>query len=175
MKEEIKLFVLSSLASLLIIMISGYFKGVLKIIIYISAFIIPVFSCLYLRFVGESERKIFTIDYLKIGKKEALLASGFVFPTVITVMGVSLLTTYMMMLFGREHTTVISDLPIMAIFRHALLPALLEELAFRYLPLRLMEKRAPRGTVVLSATLFALVHHSLFSIPYAFFAGIIFM
>jgi hypothetical protein len=41
--------------------------------------------------------------------------------------------------------------------------------------MRLLSEHSRRGTILISAFFFALVHHDLFIIPYAFIAGVIFM
>lgn len=175
MKKEIKILTLSSLCVLLFLIISGSFSGVLQRIIYIIGFVLPTFVFLYIYYGRKNGGKIFTSEYLTLGKKEAFITLGVIFPTVLSVLLVSLLGTAVMACFGKENIIEINEPPYLAVLLHALLPAFLEETAFRYLPLRLMGKRAPRGAIFVSATLFALVHHSLFSISYAFVAGIVFM
>ena len=63
----------------------------------------------------------------------------------------------------------------MALINHALLPAILEEALFRYLPMRMIAPHSPRCAIIISSLFFALVHGNLFQIPYAFIGGIIFM
>ena len=175
MKKEIKLLTLSALFTFVLLITSGFFSGVFHTIVYILSFLAPGFVCLALYCSGKKDEKIFSSDYLKIGKREALLASGFIFPTVLLVFSVSFVTSLVMTALGRENTTVITETPFVAILLHALLPAALEEIAFRYFPMRIMGNKDPRRTVFVSASLFALVHHSFFSIPYAFVAGVAFM
>ena len=62
-----------------------------------------------------------------------------------------------------------------AALRYALLTAVLEELIFRYLPMRLLAHRSPRAALLLSSLFFSLVHCDLFQMPYALFAGAVFM
>ena len=59
--------------------------------------------------------------------------------------------------------------------RHALIPAILEESVFRYLPMSLFSKESKRECILVSSVSFALIHCSLFQIPYALIAGLIFI
>ena len=63
----------------------------------------------------------------------------------------------------------------LALLRHALLPAILEELFFRYLPLLLLGRERPRTLVLTSSLFFALAHLSLYQLPYALLAGVLYM
>ena len=67
------------------------------------------------------------------------------------------------------------DSYLLALLTHALAPAILEEALFRYVPMRLLAPYSQRGAIFISAFFFALVHHELFTIPYAFVGGLIFM
>ena len=94
---------------------------------------------------------------------------------MLAVMLLSALTAIFLGLFGLEDTTAVEgSLPI-ALINYALLPAVLEELLFRYLPMRLTARYSPRMTVIISALFFALLHCDLFRMPYAFLAGVVFM
>ena len=55
---------------------------------------------------------------------------------------------------------------------HALMPALLEEGLMRLCILTLLARRSPAWAVLQSALLFALLHASLYQLPYAFVGGI---
>ena len=175
MKKETEFLTYSSFFVLLFLMISGLLDGYLQTLVYILSFLVPPFLCLRLYFRGKKEEKMFSFDYIKIGKKEGVLTLGFVFPTVLIVFGISFLSVAFMLIFGKEQTNTVSETGIEALLIHAFLPAFLEEFAFRYVPLRIAGKRGGAGMIFLSASLFALVHHSFFSIPYAFAAGVLFM
>ena len=78
-------------------------------------------------------------------------------------------------IFGVKNPVDLGDNIWLAFLLHASLPALLEELLFRYLPLRIFGRESYPTMIVVSALFFALVHCDLFVIPYAFVAGVIFM
>lgn len=172
MKKEIKYLTATSLFVFLLLMVSGSFKGILQTIIYILAFFVPLSVCLYLYFGKEN-----TVDFnlLKLDREGGILTLLLLSPSVLLILLCSLGTSAAFAIFGFADGTVIEEPPLLALLLHALLPALLEEGVFRYLPMRLMGKRAPRAAVFISSALFALLHHSFFSIPYAFVAGLIFM
>lgn len=58
------------------------------------------------------------------------------------------------------------------VLQHALLPAVMEEALFRICVLALLSRRSPARAVPQSALLFALLHASLYQLPYAFVGGI---
>lgn len=151
------------------LILSGSFTGILSTVFYILAFIIPVSVGFY---KTREENK--TKDFL--GIKGARVALPFIAPTIGAVMLISFLTSLLIgLIAGKENTVDIGDNLFLAIVTHALAPAIFEEALFRFIPMRAM--RGERWPVVMlySALFFALIHHSFFSIPYAFFAGLAFM
>ena len=105
-----------------------------------------------------------------------MLAIPVTMPTVALVVLLSYLTTLLIRATtGITDSVDVGDSFLAALLLHAVLPALFEEALFRYLPLRLFGGRAPVLAIIISASYFSLAHTSLFSIPYAFIAGAIFM
>lgn len=87
----------------------------------------------------------------------------------------ALLSSFAMRAFGIEPSPIPeASLPV-ALLRHALLPAILEELFFRYLPMVLLPRERPRTLVLISSLFFALAHLSLYQLPYALVAGVLYM
>lgn len=157
---------------LAMLFLSGTLGGALSGIVYILAFIIPLAMGLYLVKGEKAERlKYLTMDYEGARRTLPIIA-----PAVSVVIILSALTSFVIYLvFGRTNNVDVGDALVPAIIRHALLPAVLEEMLFRYLPMRLLLPHSRRWTVLISAIFFALIHHDLFVIPYAFAAGVIFM
>ena len=157
---------------LAMLFLSGTLGGVLSNVIYLLSFILPLAMGLYLVKGEKTERlKYLTMDYEGMRRTLPIIA-----PAVSVVIILSALTSFVIYLvFGRTNNVDVGDALIPAIIRHALLPAVLEELLFRYLPMRLLLPHSRRWTVLISAIFFALIHHDLFVIPYAFVAGVIFM
>lgn len=169
MREKIKLLVAVDLVFLLLLMLSGAFSGALSTVIYILAFVIPFAIAVF-----SSKMSIRTRSAILPLKNADIVAAG-IFPTVISVMLISSVTAEIMGLFGKSQTVELGDSIVIALLLHALVPALFEEALFRYIPLRLLAGENGVACVLISALLFALSHHSLFSIPYAFVAGVAFM
>lgn len=169
MREKIKSLVIADVIFIALLTVSGMINGVLSNIVYFSAFIIP-----FLFVVITEKIDIKSKEYL-FPLKNPDIAAASVFPTLITVIVISTLTASLMSLFGKENTVELGDSLALALLSHALLPAVLEEGLFRYLPMKLLAGRNGRVCVLISAILFSLAHHSLFSIPYAFIAGVAFM
>ena len=95
-------------------------------------------------------------------------------PTVLLIFLISVLTSLIMTALGATDSVEIAENPWLALLLHAVLPAVLEEILFRYIPLKLMLPYSPKWAVILSALFFSLIHVNLFQIPYAFAAGVIF-
>lgn len=172
MKNEIReLTVIYVLTFTLLFAPSG-FDGVMTNIVYILAFALPVFLGFLLLRRKPSEEDD---RYLIIKKEEFFLTLPVIFPCILLIFSLSSLSNLFMNLAGFSSTPVVDDNLTMAILLSAALPAILEEVAFRYLPMRFIGKRSPRLCIILSALMFALVHHSFFSYLYAFGAGVVFM
>ena len=96
-------------------------------------------------------------------------------PAVAGVMLLAFLTSFLFSLIGKGGGVEIDEPMLEALFTRALLPAVLEELLFRYVPLTLIAPHSKKSALVISSLLFALAHCTLLQIPYAFFAGMIYM
>ena len=172
MKNEIReLTVIYVLAFTLLFAPSG-FDGIMTTVVYSLAFILPIFLGILLlrRKPSEDEDRC-----LIIKKEELFITLPVVFPCILFTLSLSSLSSLFMNLAGFSRVEAVDDNLLVAILLSAVLPAILEEVAFRYLPMRFIGKRAPRLSVILSALMFALVHHSFFSYLYAFGAGVVFM
>ena len=171
MKENIKIMSLSYILLLFLLILSGSLSGVLSEMVYVLAFMFPaVVSILLSPQKNEPITKSLCLD----GDGIALFLPT-VFPAVSAVAVCSLITTFVMGLFGRTNSVDVgTDLGV-AIVVHAIVPCILEEVCFRYVPMRSLARYSRRGAVLISAIFFSLIHHNLFSIPYAFVAGVIFM
>ena len=156
---------------MILLFVSGIFDGAVSNLLYVVAFAVPIF--LGLHFGDDRENGT---DYLRISRKNI----AFVLPTVIPLVAIIFLLSYLSSLLifvtlGETSTVDIGDNILIAVFRHAIIPAFFEEALFRYLPLRMMGRSSPRTALILSSLYFAMAHHSFFSIPYAFVAGFAFM
>lgn len=159
-------------AFLLLLILAGLTSGTVYYLLYFAAFILPLVFGLIMAWREER----IGLKYLSIDSTGIKRAWPLVFPTVSVVIAISALTSFLIFLTtGRTNSVDLGSSFFVAILRYALLPALLEEMLFRYLPLRLLSPYSRRGAVLISAFFFSLVHHDLFSIPYAFIAGVIFM
>ncbi len=176
MKKEFRLLTFAYLFVLLLLVLSGSFEGILQTVIYILAFIIPVFGVVFY-LEGKEEYKVRNdLGYLKIEKKNIGTALCLLPVSILIVLIVSYITSLLIYLvFNKDGGGNARGSAFEATVFNAVLPAIFEELAFRYLPLKLLAKRSPRAAVFASAFFFALIHRSFFSIPYAFVAGILFM
>ncbi len=140
--------------------------------VYFLAFVLPIAFVLFaLRKDNTPPEK-----YLSLKKGDAKKLLPLITPTVSLVILTSYLTSVLIFaLTGKTNSVNLGDSYILAMINYAVLPALLEEALFRYLPMRLIAPHSRSGAVLVSAFFFFLVHQSLFSIPYAFIAGVVFM
>lgn len=172
MQKKIDNLSLVYLLFLAMLFLSGTLSGALSTVVYFLAFVIPIAIGLYLAKDEKTDRKKYlALDYEGVRRTLPIIA-----PAVSVVIILSVLTSLVIYLaFGKTNSVDVGDAFLPAIIRHALIPAVLEELLFRYLPMRLLLPHSGRWTVLISAFFFALIHHDLFVIPYAFAAGVIFM
>lgn len=172
MKEKINNLSLAYFLSLTLLFLSGSLSGILSSVVYLLAFALPLAIALFLTDDKQKGVKNYlTLDYEGVRRTLTVTA-----PAVSVVVILSLLTSLVInLVFGKTNSVDVGDAFIPAILRHAMLPAILEEALFRYLPMRLLLPHSRRYTVLISAFFFALIHHDLFTIPYAFAAGVIFM
>ena len=181
MKNAIKLTVAVNMLFLFLFAVCSFFSGVTRQIIYFLAFALPFalgwIGAKRLRYQREEERGLAEVDYPSF----LLTRDGWrcflplAMPTVAVVYLVALLTSLLLNAVGASASTV-DDAPIWEMLLvHALLPAVLEEMLFRYLPMKILHPYSPRAAVLLSSLFFSLIHLDLYKMPYAFIAGIVMM
>lgn len=172
MRRNIGLLFSAYLIFLILISISGSISGVLARVVYYSAFILPIAFILLI----TAKDKVNPLDYLKVNKDMLKLSAPLIFPTVSIVIIVSFVTALIVFaITGKQNAVNVGSSYPLALIKHALLPALLEEMLFRYLPMRLVAPYSRRNAIIISSVVFALIHMDIFSIPYAFFAGVVFI
>lgn len=169
MKKTVVRVVALDLVFLLLLIIAGAFSGALSEIIYIGAYAVPIAAFFWIS-RGEEKYKL----TLWIGRTDGALCLPLVAPTVAITVGLSALFAFLFSLVGVESAEPLTGSLFELLILHALLPAVLEEALFRYVPLSLIAPHSRRSAILISALLFAFAHCSVTQIPYAFFAGMIF-
>lgn len=96
-------------------------------------------------------------------------------PTVAIVFLLAFLTSLILGALGATGTAVEDKHVLLMLLDNAFIPAVIEEMVFRFLPMMLLLPYSGRVCVLVSSLCFALVHCNLFQIPYAFAAGVIFI
>lgn len=176
MKKSVDITVALYGTFILFLCASGLTAGVadlpLSEIFYYVAFAVPV--TLFAVTVARSKGEIKLPRLLPDGEGGALslLVAA---PALFGVMGISFLTSLLLGALGKSGTTEITGGLLPALVEHALFPAVLEELLFRYIPLTLIAPHSRKSALLLSALFFALSHCNLFELPYALFAGFVYM
>ena len=180
MKRAVKYLTLVDLIFVFVLALSGSVGGALGQVVYFLAFGIPLFVGMFLSRELKREREqvagVAEPDFLRfgIGRRELGLFIPIIAPTVALIMLAAWLTALVLNSLGLTGGT-IADAPfLLQLLLHALIPAVLEEMLFRYLPIKLLLPYSPRGTVIISALFFALIHLDLYKMPYAFLAGVVF-
>ena len=134
-KRATDITVVSYVFVLLFLTLSGTLDGAFSEIAYIAAFLLPpLFGLLAARRLGVSPTP------LKMKRAALPIVVHSVFPTVTLLMLISVLTSYILSLTGAKNEVTVYETLGENILRHALLPAILEEAAFRYLPLSVFGK-----------------------------------
>ena len=170
MKKALKSLILADLMFMILLGLYASAEGIMADLLYFSAYLLPIPIALALNRTQTGGDAQILPD-----RNGARLMLPLIAPTLLIIPLLSALTALVLELFGFEDKTVIEESLPVAIVIYALLPAMLEELLFRYLPMRLAARYSPRMTVIISALFFALLHCDLFRMPYAFAAGVIFM
>ena len=157
--------ILASLASVL------SFIPYLSLGIRYAAFIVPLLLLILLFRRGEYEGRIKFLPK----RGELLISLPLIAPSILLVMGVSFITSLLMSLLGAtpspaQNYDLFGDFTL-----HALLPAVCEELVFRFIPLVLIAPYSKKSSILISTLLFAFVHGNPYQIPYALVAGAIYM
>ena len=170
MKERIKIIVAIDLSFLLLLVLAGCISNVfVSETLHYSAFIVPIL----LGFVYIYTNKAQLDGDLRVLPTSATLTFALLtlMPTVAVTLGLSTVSGLLKnALVGKE--AILPDEPFaIALLLHALFPALLEEMLFRYLPVRIIGKNT--YAVLLSAVTFSLAHTDLFAIPHTLAAGIL--
>lgn len=169
-KRATDITVLCQLLLLFGLGISGSVTGLLSDILYFAAFIIPTVLGVRLGMRLGVSPQIPTAS-----KKSLVGLLPLIFPAVLLIIGISALTSFVLSSFGFENEVILYPTIFENLIRHALIPAVLEEAVFRYLPVTLFGATHRRGCVLISSITFALIHCNLFQIPYAFVAGVVFV
>ncbi len=175
MKKSIQITTLIYLGFALFLGASGmmlsYGYPTLSTITSYFGFALPLIAfAIYVRRRG-GEVKIPLID----DKEGLFLSIPFAFISLIGVMGISFLTSLLLNSLGKGEAELLSGNIVYLISRYAFLPAFLEELLFRLVPLCLIAPYSKKSAIVLSSIMFAVVHCDMFEIPYALFAGVLYM
>ena len=96
-------------------------------------------------------------------------------PTISIIIAVAFLSERVLSFIGYQSTSPVIDNLFLGILVHALLPAILEEVLFRYIPIKLLLPYSGKWCVIFSTIFFSVMHLNLFTIPYAAVAGFIFV
>ena len=181
MRLAVRLLVALNLGFVLLLSLSGSIGGVVGEIIYILAFALPVFlggaAAARLRQKREAVAGVSEESFSGFGLsgRGALRLLPLIAPTVSIVLLFSFLTSLVLNKLGLSGAEVADEPILKMLLIHALVPAVLEELTFRYIPIKLLYPYSPRWCVIYSALFFALIHCDLYKMPYAFVAGVIFV
>ena len=171
MKRNIKYLTFINLIFLVMMMAAGAAEGSLSDLIYCLGFALPIGLGFLLCGIECKPRELF-----KMKKSGALMLASLGAPAVVVIMGISYLTAIIIKALSGEVSAIDVSIPFwQALIFSAILPAILEEMLFRYLPMKLLSPHSKRIAVILSAVFFAAAHRSAQSLLYALFAGVVFM
>ena len=165
MRRRVTLIIFLDLLFLLLLTVSAVIGSTAGRLFYYLAYILPVTAGLIFA------KKTGAQNAMRLLPKETLPSLALFAPTLIAVIGISTVTSVILTALGKTNITDVSGNLFVELTRHALVPAILEEMLFRYVPTRLLGDRSPRAVLVISSVMFALIHLNLFQIPYALLAG----
>ena len=96
-------------------------------------------------------------------------------PTIAVVMATAALTSLLLSVLGYNQSSTVEGNLLYCILANALMPAVFEELIFRYLPIKLLQPYSRKWCVIFSVIFFSAMHLDIFKIPYAAVAGLVFV
>ena len=163
--------VMTQLLFVVLLALASMVGGVLYPIFYAIAFIIPIALGMILAKGAGAELK----NFFKVKKRDTSYLLPTAFPILLVIILVALLTSFLLSLIGKTNEVILYDTLFENLVFHALLPAIFEELIFRYIPLITIARYSKKWAVIISALTFAAAHMNLFQIPYALLAGVLFM
>ena len=169
---------------LLLLALSGSTLGITSEIFYYLAFLGPVGLTLNYIYNPGKNQHVSPLDVRKamlndlrsdftLSKDKLAFTLPVIAPAISVVLAFSVLTTFILALFGQENAVNLGEPFVIALLTHALVPAVLEELLFRFVPIKLLSENK-KVAFVISSVMFAFAHANLFQIPYALIAGAIF-
>ena len=177
MQKAIKHVIFLYMIFLALLFFSGGAEGAASTALYYIAFLLPLCIMLGLyrrdKYEREQERGLREewIQPLKPSVLGLRLTLPLIAPTVLFTLLLSNLIGLLLTSLGIEAPTNEVGNLALDLLSSALAPAVLEEMLFRLAPLMLVAPRCRRKAFVLSTVCFALVHGSVFTVPYALFAG----
>ena len=181
MNNSVKVYTFLIIAFIFLCSITGALPEPFNLILEIVAYGVPIFVG-YLasrKFKREREEIAGVAEaestLIGVRREKTVGILPLVMPTLGIIFLVSYLTSLLLGLLGVQGSTV-EDAPLFEmIILHALVPSVLEEMLFRYLPMKLIMPYSKRFCVCLSSVYFALAHMNLYQLPYALLAGAIFI
>ena len=168
MKKAIIYVSFQIFAFITLLLVSGLFDGVLGSVVYYLAFLLPFFAVIL--FV-KRDNIPFTPTKIKTSGKAVFLTVPLIAPTLLIILFASWLSS---LAFDSDVATNVSGNLILVVITAVLVPSVLEEAFFRYLPLAILTPYSKKTAIFISAFGFALVHFNPYQIAYAFVAGVIF-
>lgn len=174
MKRAVNLCVFASLVFMLLLMAvpyAGALGAAAYAVAYVMTFVIAAAGALLIAQRSGTEVRALPV---KIDKRGAALTLPLVLPSIALIMLAAALTSYLLSLAGIAVTEVPRGNAVYVILIYAIIPALGEEMLFRYLPISLIAPYSGRGAILASALLFSAVHANPIQMPYAFLAGLVF-
>ena len=163
---------------LTLLILSGAVGGLASEGVYYLAFLAPLALAMLIHPALKRQREEIAgvreepMRPLAVDGKMMTLTLPLVAPTVLITLGVSVGWSSLLSLMGLAAPTPSLTTPLRDAFESAFIPAILEELLFRLVPLALLLPYSPRVCVTVGALYFALAHASLFTLPYALIAGL---
>lgn len=174
MRRAVNLCVLSSVIFMILLAAVPYiaaFGTALYIAAYASVFFISATVTLLIARGGKMRSYGLS---LSIDREGAAFSLPLAIPAISLTVLLSALTSYLLEAAGLSGAQTLQGGAVFVILVYVLIPAVGEEILFRYIPINLIAPHSARGAILVSALIFSAVHANLFQLPYAFFAGAVF-
>ena len=157
---------------LFLLLLSGFFEGFVEQLLYYGAFLVPIIiACIFSK--GDSGDNM--INSLKLSREGLFFTLPLIFPTVASVLLIAYLSSLIIPASENAIPPDVYGNIFVVIMVYAVFPAILEELLFRFIPLISFSGYERWSVIILTSVAFAAIHCDFTKLPYAFFAGVVFM
>ena len=151
MERSLSKIVIGDVIFLFLLILSGAASGVMSDVLYYAAFALPiVYLSVYLK---RNKTELYPLSFIP-DRRTLSVSAVTLFPFLSIMLLISFLTSFIINLvgFGSPDASLEGSL-FELLTLHALLPSFMEEILFRYFPIRMLAGESRKNTLIVSSLL----------------------